>query len=125
MTPGKDQIVLHASEGFKDALGEYATTNNLSMSETIRRAVAAMIGYDLAGEPARMRTPKYDTPELAKRAALDRAALKRWGMATSSKLLLAGELEAAMLIARAVNENDYESLAALKDPEEEATDEAE
>lgn len=114
MAPGKDQIVLHSSEEFKDALGQWATEHNMSMAEVIRQAVADTIGYDLKAEPARSRTPKYDSPEKAKEAALERAALLRWGNRTSSKLLNDGFTVAATTIARAVIVKDYETLAALK-----------
>lgn len=127
MAPGKDQIVLHASESFKDMLGKYASANKLSMAEVIRQAVATVIGYDLSAEPARTRAAKYATPEEAKRAALDRATLVRWGNATSGRLLVSGEIEAASVIARAVASKDYETLTALKDaatsPAEEIEDE--
>jgi hypothetical protein len=115
MTPGRDQIVIHASDAFKDALGKWAADHNESMSEVIRQSVAKHIGYDITQEPARTRTPKYATPEEAKRAALDRAALIRWGNTTSSRLLFAGEIEAASIIAKAVVGKDYEALTALKD----------
>ena len=114
MSPGRDQIVIHASEAFKDALGEWAAAHNESMSEVIRQAVAGKIGYDISREPARTRTPKYATPEEAKRAALDRAALLRWGNTTSSRLLSEGEIEAASTIAKAVVSKDYEGLTALR-----------
>lgn len=114
MTPGKDQIVLHSSEEFKDALGTYATEYNMSMAEVIRQAVADKIGYDLKAEPARTRTPKYATPEQARRAALDRAALIRWGDATSRRLLTDGQIDAAVVIARATASKDYDVLAELK-----------
>lgn len=112
--PGKEQIVLHASEDFKNALGKYASDHEMAMAEVIRKATATLIGYDLGSEPARMRTPKYATPEEAKRAALDRAALIRWGNATSSRLLVEGKMEPATIIARAVGQKDYETLNALK-----------
>ena len=115
MTPGRDQIVIHASDTFKDALGEFAAANNKSMSEVIRQAVATHIGYDISQEPARTRTPKYATPEEAKRAALDRAALLRWGNTTSSRLLSEGEIEGASVIAKAVVAKDYETLTALRE----------
>ena len=124
MTPGRDQIVIHASDTFKDALGEWAAANNLSMSEVIRQAVAGKIGYDISKEPARTRTPKYATPEEAKRAALDRAALIRWGNATSSRLLNAGEIEGASVIAKAVVGKDYEALTALRDATSDDSDDA-
>lgn len=114
MTPGKDQIVLHASEEFKDALGTYAAANNTTMAAVIREAVSGLIGYDLENEPSRTRTPKYASKAEATRAALDRAALLRWGNATTTKLLDKGEIAAASLIARAVNNKDYETLALLK-----------
>lgn len=112
--PGKEQIVLHASEAFKDALGKYASDNDLSMAEIIRKATADFIGYDLGAEPARSRAPKYATPEEAKRAALERAALIRWGNSTSSRLLVEGKIEAASIIARAVAQKDYETLNVLR-----------
>ena len=122
VTPGRDQIVIHASDAFKDALGEYSAAKNKSMSEVIRQAVATVIGYDISREPARTRTPKYATPEEAKRAALDRAALLRWGNTTSSRLLSEGEIEAASTIAKAVVVKDYEALTALRDASESSDD---
>ena len=122
MTPGKDQIVLHASIGFKDALGAYATDHNTSMAEVIRQAVADRIGYDLSADPARSRTPKYATKEEQNQANLWRALLIRWGKGTASKLLLANQIEAAMVIARAVEDKDYETLELLKDASEESVD---
>jgi hypothetical protein len=118
MTPGKDQIVLHASEGFKDALGKYAADTKSSMAEVIRQAVASVIGYDLKADPARTRAPKYATKEEATRAALDRAALIRWGNKTSGRLLVGGDIESASVIARAVAQKDYETLELLKDAAE-------
>lgn len=114
MVPGKDQIVLHASTGFKDALGKYAGANKTSMAEVIREAVAEKIGYTLTNDPPRSRIPKYATKEEQTRANLDRAALMRWGNGTASKLMVAGEIEAASLIARAVVAKDYDTLALLK-----------
>lgn len=113
MTPGKDQIVLQASEGFKDALGKYASENKTSMAEVIRKAVAAMIGYDLSLDPPRTRTPKYGSPEEQKAVTLRRALLIRWGNKTSARLLTNGKIDEATIIARAVATRDYDSLEAL------------
>ena len=123
MVPGKDQIVLHASTGFKDRLGEYAAEHGTSMADVIRTAVAERIGYDLGKDPARSRTPKYATPEEAKRAALDRAAILRWANSTSSRLLASDNIEAAMIIARAIANKDYDTLDQLKNASKETTDE--
>jgi hypothetical protein len=122
VTPGRDQIVIHASDAFKDALGKWSADRDMTMSAVIREAVAKHIGYDLSQEPARTRTPKYATPEEAKRAAYDRAALKRWGDSTSSRLLHEGRIDAASIVARAVVNKDYEALAALKDAAEASAD---
>lgn len=118
MTPGRDQIVIHASDAFKDALGRWASAHDATMSEVIREAVAKHIGYDISREPARSRRPKYATEEEAKAASYERAALIRWGNATSARLLSAGEIEAASIIAKAVVTRDYETLSALKDTAE-------
>ncbi len=114
MTPGRDQIVLQASSALKEALGDYAQEHNESMAETIRRAVAALIGYDLANDPKTVRTTKYDSPEAQKKAQLERAALVRWARATGQRLLADGQIEAATVIARATADKDYEALDELK-----------
>lgn len=114
MVPGKDQVVFQASDGLKDAVGTYATEHNVPMAEVWRLAGAALVGYDLSKDPARTRAAKYDSPEEQKRAQLDRATLIRWGKTTASRLLLEGQIEAATLIAKAVNDKDYETLEELK-----------
>lgn len=114
MTPGKDQIVLQASVGLKEALATWAQEHNEAMAEVIRQAVAALIGYDLASDPKTVRATKYDSPEQQKQAALDRAALLRWGKSATTKAIGAGNIDVATIIARAVNSKDYETLDALK-----------
>ncbi len=114
MTPGKDQIVLQASSALKEALALYALAHNESMAETIRGAVALLIGYDMTSDPKTMRTTKYDSPEAQKKAQLARAALIRWERATGQRLLADGQIEAATVIAHAVADKDYESLDELK-----------
>lgn len=118
MAMDREQIVLQASEAFKEALGNYAAENNLAMAEVIRQAVADRIGYDYQNEPARPRTTKYATEAERKAAQLGRAALIRWGKSATTRALNAGEIEIATVIARAVNDGDYESLEALKDASE-------
>lgn len=120
MTPGKDQIVLHASTQFKDALGAYATEHGEAMAEVIRKAVSAYIGYDISVEPARTRTPKYASPADKKNAEKTRAALLRWGRSATSRLLAQGEIEPATILARAVNNKDYETLLAVRNAAGEA-----
>lgn len=111
---GKEQIVFHASEGFKDRLGAYAAEHKTTMAEVLRQATSDLIGWDLAGEPARSRTHRYATKEEEKRATYDRAALMRWGKTTGNRLLANLQVEAATIIARAVMNKDYETLALLK-----------
>lgn len=79
MTPGRDQIVLQASESFKEALAKYAQSNGMSMAELIRRAVAKEIEYDLSAEPVRSGGGhrKYASPEERAKAALERAKRRR------------------------------------------------
>lgn len=77
MTPGRDQIVLQASEAFKEALAAYATMNGTSMAQVIRESVAEHVGYDLANEPATQRTTRYASVEERKAAQLERAKTRR------------------------------------------------
>lgn len=114
MVPGQDQVVFQASDGLKEAVGKYANDNNIPMAEVWRQAAANMVGYDLTSDPARTRTPKYESPQQQKEAQLARAALLRWGKTTSARLLVDGQIEAATLIARAVDGKDYETLESLK-----------
>lgn len=112
--PGKEQIVLHTSEAFKDALGEYATLHKTSMAEVIRKATASLIGYDLTSEAPRTRTPKYESKEEQVRVNLWRASLKRWGKDAIVKASLQGDNVAVLILSRAVNDNDYETLDLLR-----------
>lgn len=77
MTPGRDQIVLQASDSLKEALAEYATMNGTSMAQVIREAIAERIDYDLANEPASQRTHKYASVAERKAAQLERAKTRR------------------------------------------------
>lgn len=77
MTPGRDQIVLQASEALKEALAEYAQMNGTSMAQVIREAVAERIDYDLAGEPKQARFTRYASIEERKTAGLARAKTRR------------------------------------------------
>lgn len=114
MAMDREQIVLQASEAFKEALGNYAAENNLAMAEVIRQAVADRIGYDYQNEPARPRATKYATEAERKAAGLQRAALVRWGKTAVTRAMNDGNIDVATIIARAVNDGDYESLEALK-----------
>jgi hypothetical protein len=131
--PGKEQIVLHTSVEFKNALGEYATTHKMPMAEVIRKATAALIGYALENEAPRSRTPKYESKEEQVRVNLHRALLKRWGKDAIVKASLQGDNVAVLILSRAVASNDYEVLdllrtaakAAKVDPDDEIEAEAE
>lgn len=112
--PGKEQIVLHTSVEFKNALGEYATTHKMPMAEVIRKATAALIGYALENEAPRSRTPKYETKEEQNKVNLWRAALKRWGKDAVVAANRQGDHIAALLISNAVADNDYETLDLLR-----------
>lgn len=112
--PGKEQIVFHTSEAFKDALGEYATQHKMHMSDVIRKATAALIGYNLEAEPPRTRTPKYESKEEQTRVNYWRAGLKRWGKDAVVKAAQQGDNVAVLILSRAVAENDYETLELLQ-----------
>lgn len=99
MTPGRDQIVLQASEAFKEALAEHAQLNATSMAAVIREAVSAVIGYDLASEPANIRTTRYGTEKERKQAALARATVKRHVQKAISEAVMAGNYERASALA--------------------------
>ena len=108
-----EQIVIQAPADLKEALGEYAAANNLPMSEVIRQAIAERIGFNYERAP-RTRYAKYDSEEERKTAQYGRAALKRWGYSEGARRLDAGEIELATMIARAVAQNDYDGLEALR-----------
>lgn len=119
----QDQLVVMVPSAMKEALGNYSAEHDQPMTETVKEAIAAYIGIDYVKQP-RTRTPKFATPEEEKSFKYGRAALIRWGRATASRLLNAGEIEAATVIARALEDKDYETLGALKsaseaEPEEE------
>lgn len=115
MNPGREQIILHTSTAFKDALGIYAGERKKSMADVIREAVADLIDYDLTQEPPRTRTPKYASPEEQAKALSLRQSLTHWANSTASKLMAAGNIVDAGIIARAVVAKDYESLKLLRD----------
>lgn len=50
--------IIGMSEELKDALGEYAQTNDLSIADCARQAIAEFIGYDLDAEAAASGTKK-------------------------------------------------------------------
>lgn len=100
MAPGRDQIVLQASEALKEALAEYAQANNTSMAQVIREAVSERIGYDLAKEPATQRTTRYASPEERKAAALERAKVKRQLEKQIREALKKGDVERAQELAK-------------------------
>lgn len=97
MTPGRDQIVLQASEALKEALGKYAQANGLSMAEVIRQSVADRIGYDLTAEPVRVGGGhrKYESPEARAKAALERAARRRKLQKEIQQAIDAGDFDTA------------------------------
>lgn len=113
MVPGKDQVVFQASEGLKEAVGAYATEHNQSMSEVWQTAGALLVGYDRSNDPSRTRAAKYDSPEEQKRVEKLHATLIRWGKTTAARLLNDGQIEAATLIAKAIQAKDYDTLEAL------------
>lgn len=128
--PGKEQIVLHTSVEFKNALGEYATAHKMPMAEVIRKATAALIGYALENEAPRSRTPKYETKEEQDRVNLWRAALLRWGKNAVTKAGVQQDYVAVGILSRAVTDRDYETLDLLRtaakaanvDPDEDQAD---
>lgn len=74
----RDSIMFGLSERFKDAIGEFAEKNSLSISALIREAVAEKIGYDLgADRVARGRPKKYRNESERKIATKRRSAEKR------------------------------------------------
>ena len=115
MNPGREQIILHTSTAFKDALGTYAGNRKMSMADVIRKATADLIGYDLTQEPPRTRTPKYASPEEAAKALSLRQSLTHWANSTASKLMASGNILDAGIIARAVVAKDYDSLKLLRE----------
>lgn len=115
MNPGREQIILHTSTAFKDALGTYAGNRKMSMADVIRKATADLIGYDLTQEPPRTRTPKYATPEEQAKALSLRQSLTHWANSTASKMIASGNILDAGIIARAVVAKDYESLKLLRE----------
>ena len=101
MTPGKDQIVLQASEQFKEALQTYAQINEISMAALIREAVADRIGYDLASDPKIERTRKYANADERKKAGLERARRERLRNKRMLQALKDGDHEEAARLAQA------------------------
>lgn len=109
-----EQIVLQAPPGLKAKANEYAANSDVSLAELIRVALAEKVEYDYANEPKPLRTTKYATDEERTSAALKRASLMRWGNATVTKMITRGNIEAAQIVAKAVNDHDYDALDALK-----------
>ena len=72
----KTSIMFHLSEPMKDALGSFAATHDQTISEVIRQAVTAHIGYDTALEPKRTRESKYRSQE-HKQATYNKKARER------------------------------------------------
>lgn len=100
MAPGRDQIVLQASEALKEALQQYAQDNDVSMAEVIRRAVANEIGYDYAGEEKPRRAGrKYANEEERKQANLDRAKIKRQIQKEINEAVMSGNITLARELA--------------------------
>ena len=92
-----ETVLFTCSEEMKDALGSYAASTQQSMSEIVREAVAAVIGYDLAGEvKSARRGTKYANAEARKRAMLDRAKARR--QLTRDLLAAYDEKERAVII---------------------------
>lgn len=61
-------ILIPCSQSLKDALGEYASTHNVSMSLVVREAVARYIQYPLELEELSDGRKKYKTKEEKKEA---------------------------------------------------------
>lgn len=78
----KTNIIVQVTPTFKDAIGTYATQNNLSSSEVMRRGVAALIAYDLkdeihrVGKPTKYNSIKERNEARATQAREDRATAK-------------------------------------------------
>ena len=73
----KDTQVFQLSDSFKDHLATWAQTNNRSVSDVIREAVAQFTDYDLEGEPETERRRKYATLQERNDAMKARAKERR------------------------------------------------
>jgi len=77
----KTALMFGLTETFKDAIAEWAQTNDRSTADVCRQAIAEYIDYDLAGEQTgrenRGRPTKYASPEERKQAQKNREIAKR------------------------------------------------
>lgn len=74
MAKNTAQILITCSEPFKEALGEYAQKNNVSVAWVIREATARMIGYSFSEEESIVDgRKKYNSVEERKEAQKQRA----------------------------------------------------
>jgi hypothetical protein len=114
MAQQTEKIMFSLSEQLRDALGEFATKNSLSIAEVIRTAVAEHIEYDLNGEEtAPRRGNKYATADERKLAQKGRAKEKRQLVASLIAAARKQDHEAAI---KALEESVARLDAALKKP---------
>ena len=72
-----DKQMFPISVEMKDALGQWATKQDISVAEAIRRAIAAQIGYDYTHKSGAGAPKKYANEEERKKAQRQREKDKR------------------------------------------------
>lgn len=94
-----DQIIVQTSRQFKDAVATFSQTHDTPMSQVVRTAVAAYIGYDLSAEVKPPRKTRYESPEARTLAQQERNLIRRRLMAAIQKAMAQGDIEYAQHLA--------------------------
>lgn len=125
-------VPVRVSPAFKAALDAYAEANDTTVAGLAREAIAAVIGYDISGEPETHRKSKYETPfdkELGRLVGLARTKARNDSLLAAHKARVAGKTDDAERYDRIVAEAmagkwmpDDEALEALRKKAQESID---